>query len=173
MSIFSLIRGWLPVVLLGQLLFASASPAAELAQPAGTPILTITGAITQTNEPGAARFDLAMLEQFGTVKIRTSTPWHQGVVEFEGVRLDRLMDAVGATGTEVVATALNDYSSTLPIADFTRFGVILATKRDGAYMPVRDRGPLFIIYPFDSNPELQGEDYYLRSVWQVRNLEVR
>lgn len=173
MSIFSRIRSWLPAILVGQLLFASASPAGELAQPAGTAILTITGAITQTNAPGSARFDMAMLEQLGTDKVRTSTPWHHGVVEFEGVRLDRLMEAVGATGSEVVATALNDYSATLPLSDFARFGVILATKRDGAYMPVRDKGPLFIVYPFDNDPDLQVETYYTRSVWQVRDLEVR
>ena len=40
-------------------------------------------------------------------------------------------------------------------------------------MPVRDKGPLFIIYPFDSSAELRSEPYYSRSAWQLRTIEVR
>ena len=68
--------------------------------------------------------------------------------------------------------ALNDYASSIPISDFAAHGVILALKRDGQYMPVRDKGPLFIIYPYDSSPELKSQMYYARSVWQVKRLEV-
>jgi hypothetical protein len=35
---------------------------------------------------------------------------------------------------------LNDYATEIPMSDFDRFGVLLALKRDGAYMPVRDKG---------------------------------
>ncbi|MCC2664519.1 MAG: oxidoreductase, partial [Geminicoccaceae bacterium] len=45
------------------------------------------------------------------------------------------------------------------------YPVILALKRDGAYMPVRDKGPLFIVYPYDSSPELKHQNYYSRSAW--------
>ena len=68
--------------------------------------------------------------------------------------------------------ALNDYAATVPIDDFAKFNVILAMKRDGQYMPVRDKGPLFVIYPYDSSPELKSQVYYARSVWQVKSLEV-
>jgi len=147
--------------------------AADLASPKGPPILQVSGAIEQTNAEGAAVFDRRMLEGLGTITIRTSTPWHEGVVEFEGVLLKDVMSAVGATGTEVTATALNDYSSTLPISDFGKFDVILAMKKNGADMPIRDKGPLFIIYPYDSDPSLRNNDYYSRSVWQVKELRVR
>lgn len=40
-------------------------------------------------------------------------------------------------------------------------------------MPVRDKGPLFIVYPYDSNPEIKSQTYYTRSVWQVARLEVK
>jgi len=56
--------------------------------------------------------------------------------------------------------------------DFKKFNVILAMKRDGNYMPVRDKGPLFIIYPYDSDPQLQSQTYYTRSAWQVAKLIV-
>jgi hypothetical protein len=57
--------------------------------------------------------------------------------------------------------------------DVRKYNVILALKRDGEYMPVRDKGPLFIVYPFDSDPELKNRVYYGRSVWQVARLEIK
>ena len=69
---------------------------------------------------------------------------------FTGVPMNKLMDAVGAKGTSLTVTALNDYATDIPIEDFKNQPVILATKRDGNYMPVRDKGPLFIVYNYDS-----------------------
>jgi hypothetical protein len=89
------------------------------------------------------------------------------------VPLAKLMDLVGAHGEKVVAVALNDYSGELPIEDLAKYGVILALKRDGQYMPVRDKGPLFIVYPYDSAPELKSQKFYSRSVWQVARLVVK
>ncbi|MDJ1157783.1 molybdopterin-dependent oxidoreductase [Chelatococcus sp. SYSU_G07232] len=146
---------------------------APLARPTEKPILTISGKITVTNATGAAQFDRQMLEALGTASIKTKTPWYPEPVQFEGVPLAKLMKAVGAEGQTVVATALNDYSAEIPIQDFTAYNAILALKRDGKYMPVQDKGPLFIIYPYDSNPELNTQKFYARSVWQVKSLVVK
>jgi hypothetical protein len=139
--------------------------------PAGKPILTITGKIGAGN--GSVQFDRESLERLGLASLETKTPWHNGTVKFEGVRLDRLMKQVGAKGERVLAIALNDYSSEIPMEDFEKYEVILALKRDGEYMPVRDKGPLFVVYPYDSNPELKSQKFYSRSVWQVKSLVVK
>ena len=152
---------------------ASTASARSLASPSQKPILTISGKIELTNKEGTAQFDRAMLESLGTVSIETTTPWYKGPVTFEGVPLDKLMKHVGAKGQSVVAVALNDYTTEIPMEDFEKHGPILALKRNGEYMPVRDKGPLFIIYPFDSKPELKSQTYYGRSAWQVSNLIVK
>ncbi len=87
--------------------------------------------------------------------------------------MHRLMAEVGATGSSLVAYALNDYSTEIPMEDFTRYPVMLALKRNGEYMPVRDKGPLFIVYPYDSSPELKHQKYYSRSAWQVAKMVVK
>ena len=143
-----------------------------LAMPAGKPILTVSGAITISNERGEAVFDRAMLEGLGLDQITTTTPWNSGPVRFEGVPLESLMQVLGATGSFVTAYALNDFTTRIPISDFKQFHPILALKRNGEYMPVRDKGPLFIVYPFDSNQELKQQIYYNRSAWQVARLLV-
>jgi hypothetical protein len=156
--------------------FGAGSDAIELAElgaPQEEPILTITGKIATTNVGETAQFDRAMLEKIGMESFVTNTPWFTGPVEFEGVSMDALMDAVGASGTELEAVALNDYKATIPIEDFAKYNVLLALKRDGEYMPIRDKGPLFIVYPFDEHAELQAQTFYSRSVWQVKELVVR
>ena len=57
-------------------------------------------------------------------------------------------------------------------ADFARFGVILALKRDGEYMPVRDKGPLWIIYPQDEYSELRDKSVHQKWIWQIKEFEV-
>jgi hypothetical protein len=147
--------------------------AAVLALPLEKKILTISGKIASTNDGDTAVFDRPMLEALGSDRFETVTPWYSGEVKFEGVRMDTLMRHVGATGDNVLATALNDFSTEIPVSDFSRFGVLLALKRDGNYMSVRDKGPLFIVYPYDSSPELKAQKFYSRSAWQVAKLLVR
>lgn len=151
----------------------------SMAQPGALPtptekaILTISGKIDTTNKDDTAQFDRKMLEELGMISVETTTPWYSGAVKFEGVSLDKLMKRVGASGERAVIVALNDYSSEIPIEDFSKYNVILALKRNGEYMPVRDKGPLFVIYPFDSNPELKSQTFYGRSVWQVAKIIIK
>nr|WP_245265154.1 molybdopterin-dependent oxidoreductase [Microvirga flocculans] len=147
--------------------------AAPLGTPTEKPILTITGKIGATNKDKAAQFDRAMLEALGLETIETTTPWHEGKVKFEGVSMNKLMKHVGATGERLIVVALNDYATEIPMEDFAKYKVILALKRDGEYMSVRDKGPLFIIYPYDADPDLKTQTYYARSAWQVAKFDVR
>lgn len=145
----------------------------ELQPPKGEPILTIEGKIRQTNADGKAQFDREMLEKLGMTTVTTTTPWFTGSVEFEGVLLKTVMEYVGAEGNEVTAIALNDYRTTIPSEDFEKYGVILALKRDKQYMPISDKGPLFVVYPYDSAPELHSQRFYARSIWQLTRLIVQ
>lgn len=147
--------------------------AQPLSAPAGEPILTIEGKITNTNVGDTAQFDRSMLESMDMVSFVTSTPWYSEPSKFEGVPLADLMALVGAQGTEIEAVALNDYRAGVPISDFAKFGTILALERNGEDMPIRDKGPLFIVYPYDEDPRLQSQDYYARSVWQLYKMIVQ
>lgn len=146
------------------LLAAGALPAA-----AGNVILTIEGKIA-----GDAPIDMTLedIEALGAATVVTTTPWHPGAVRFEGVALSALLEKTGADGKSLSVLALNNYRSEMPVSDIAKHGVILAYKQDGAYMPVSDKGPLFIVYPFDADPSLNDEVYYARSAWQVRSITV-
>ena len=149
-----------------------AACADPLPAPEGRVILTVSGRIGTFNDATNARFDRGMLEALGTSGFTTATPWYDRPVTFEGVLMARVMEVVRAMGDTVVCTALNDYETRIPISDFTKFNVLLAMKRDGEYMPIRDKGPLFIVYPYDSDPALQNQRYYGRSAWQLSRIAI-
>ena len=144
-----------------------------LAPPRDRVVLTVTGAIGLTNAPGRADFDLNMLELLGLGRLTTWTPWTEGEIEFEGVLARRLMEAVRAKGTAVDALALNDYEQTIPLEDFHRYDVLLATRVNGQLMRVRDKGPIWIVYPWSDHPELDDFATREKSVWQLSALHVR
>ena len=147
--------------------------AAPLPAPQGKVVLSIGGKIENTNKGDLAELDMPMIEAIATESFTTKTPWYKEPVTFSGVPMTKLLDYVKATGTTLSVTALNDYATDIPIADFKTYPVILATKRDGNYMPVRDKGPLFIVYNYDSNAELQHQRFYSRSAWQVARMVVK
>jgi hypothetical protein len=144
-----------------------------LAPPRGQIVLTVTGAIESTNAPGRADFDVANLEHLGLSKLTTWTPWTKGEIEFEGVLARRVMEAVGARGTEVGAFALNEYQQTIPIKDFESYDVLLAFRMNGRPMRLRDKGPVWIVYPWSDHPELDDFVTRAKSVWQLNGLHVQ
>jgi hypothetical protein len=145
----------------------------RLAPPRGPVVLTVTGAIGNTNGPECAEFDIDMLEHLGLSRLTSWTPWTEGEIEFEGVWARRLMKAVDARGTEVDAKALNGYMYTIPLEDFDRYDVLLATRVNGRLMRVRDKGPIWIVYPWSGHAELDDFATREKSVWQLSALHVR
>lgn len=152
---------------------ASAQASELLPSPSGSPVLRISGQVENTNRSGSAAFDMAMLREVGVSRLRTSTPWTQGRPEFTGVLISDLLKTVGAKGRKVVAVALNDYRVEIPLSDFTRYPVLLAYQMDGKRLKVRDKGPLWIIYPRDDYAELDSKPMQARWVWQVKELKIQ
>lgn len=146
--------------------------AAALEAPVGKVVLTLSGKISEKNSAKNADFDLAMLEKMPQTSFTTQTPWDKHPVKFSGPLLRDVLAAVKAGGTVMHAVAVNDYKTSIPVSDAQNFGVIIAHRMNDQAISVRTKGPLFIVYPFDSKPELQDAVYFNRSAWQLRSLEI-
>lgn len=158
------------------LLFAGcalAAPVLALEAPKERPILTVSGKIGVKNAGDTARFDMKMIEALPQHSFTTRTPWFDKPVKFTGPLLSDVMAAVKASGATLSAVAINDYKISIPMADLTKHKVIMARLLDDQPMPVREKGPLFVVYPFDSAAELRTSVYYERSIWQLKALEVQ
>jgi hypothetical protein len=150
---------------------AHAPLALALEAPKERPILTISGKIGETNAGTTARFDMKMLEALPQQTFTTRTPWYDKPVKFSGPLLADVMAAVKASGNTINAVAINDYKISIPAADL-KLGPIVAILLDGKPMPVREKGPMFVVYPFDQSADLRRSTYYERSIWQLKALEV-
>jgi hypothetical protein len=172
---FSATNSWLRasrLVCAGAMLAASQAVLA-LGPPTGDIILTVSGKVSQPNKGANALFDMKMLEKLPQHSFTTKTPWYPNAVSFSGPLLRDVLQAAGAKGAEITAVALNDYKTQIPFDDVSKHDVIVAIAMNNRPMPVREKGPLFIIYPFDSKTELNTERYYNRSAWQLNALQVR
>ena len=152
---------------------APASTQTALPAPKGKAVLTVTGNVANKNAATGAAFDMAMLEALPKAEIKTATPWTKGVQTFTGVRLTTLLENSGATGQTVRAIAINDYAFEFPAADASKYKVIVAYHVNGKAMSVREKGPLWIIYPLDDHKEIQNIDYHSRMVWQLKELHIK
>ena len=148
------------------------------AQPAAPPaaVLTIIGSrLGPPAKAGRAAFDVGALQQLTQRKIVSATPWYSSVSEFTGPLLRDVLKAAGANldgGSSLRCTALNDYRVEIPLADVRRFDVVVAHLFNGKPMSVREKGPLFIIYPFDEQPQLRTTTYFSRCIWQLKSIEL-
>jgi hypothetical protein len=132
------------------------------------PVLAVSGRIAQP-----LSFSLHQLAALPVRRITTSTQWHPGRQQWEGVSFKTVLGKVGATGTILRVSALNDYAIDIAMADVIKYDPILAYKVDGHYMPVRDKGPLVVIYPYDEQPALNVQFYHNQAVWQVSRITIR
>lgn len=149
-----------------------------LPSPQGAVLLTVSGKIGLSNgvdDKGlpVARFDRAMLDALPSSIIRTTTPWHEAVTQFDGVAPVALMQAVKAEGTIARAIALNEYVVEIPVSDFMQGICVLALKVDGKTMSVREKGPIFVIYAYDQFPRSQRDTLAHKSIWQLSSVEFK
>jgi len=114
--------------------------------------------------------DLAELE---TVEYSTSTDWTDGSRRFRGPLVRSVIEQLGLDPQAIAtihATAANDYTVEIPASDVLRYDVILATEMDGKRLTLRDKGPLWVVYPRDDHRELDDPEINSRWIWQLVEL---
>jgi hypothetical protein len=184
---------------LGAAALVGASPV--LAQPAlvrasGPALLTVTGAIGQTNrgpfDPAldqmmskqkihfqrAFAFDFAMLTNLPAVHIKTT-------LEYDGkphvLRGPLLLDVLAAGGTRpadsarLVLRAVDGYAVTIAVEKARRQRFMVATLLDGKPMPLGGLGPLWGMVDAEGVPELAAKPLAQRFAdcpWALYHVEV-
>lgn len=134
-------------------------------------VLTVMGAVAANS--GRIELSLADLETMGSVELNTHTPWTEGQQTFTGVLVSKLLQEVGSQGEMIDAIALDDHKVTIPRKELEKYPIIIAFKHNGQYMRIRDKGPLWIIYPLDEYPELRTLQRERRMVWHLQALLIK
>lgn len=117
-------------------------------------------------------FTQSDLEGIGIASFETATIWTDGVQEFTGTPLVALVAELGLQDGVLRAIAANDYAIDIPVSDAVEGGPIIAFLRNGQPMSLRDNGPLWVVYPYDDNPDYRSEIIHSRSIWQLERIVV-
>ncbi|MBR9765017.1 MAG: oxidoreductase [Rhodobacteraceae bacterium] len=129
--------------------------------------------LTVTLPDRIVSFDRTALEALPATAFETSTIWTEGVQQFRGVRMTVLLAHLGIEGGQLQLTAANDYSIEIATGSFRPDGAILAYERNGTPMTLRSKGPLWLVYPYDSSPDFRSEVIYSNSIWQLDRISLK
>ncbi len=126
----------------------------------------------KTSAPLVAAFDMKFLKSLPQRSFEAKTPWYKDPVTFTGPLLRDVLAAAKVKGELMHAVALDEYQAKIPFSDAQDYDVILAHQINGETLTPKNKGPLFIVYPYDSKPELQSVRFYERSIWQLKALRI-
>jgi hypothetical protein len=157
---------------LGLVIALGISTTSLMADETATSLLTISSDTTLIDGNLTLELDRAALMALPATTFETSTIWTDGVHSFTGVSLADLAAEFSMENGQFFATAINDYTVEIPFSDAVESGPIIAYLMDGEEMSVRDKGPLWVIYPYDSDADYRSEVIYSRSIWQLDRLEI-
>ncbi|APE45905.1 hypothetical protein BOO69_20295 (plasmid) [Sulfitobacter alexandrii] len=130
--------------------------------------------LSVTNSDVTTTYTLEELLEMPQTTVVTRNDYVDGPTTFRGPSLRSIL-----TETEIPRdatlhmVALNDFMAELPAEDAFAYDVILAVLRDGEKMSVRDKGPIWVIYPMDDDPELTDDLYNGRLIWQLKSISAK
>jgi hypothetical protein len=164
--------GLLAVSALSIGLMQDAAANQPLAAPKGDVLLKIIGNVANANADSTAAFDRDMLDAMPQVSFETTTQWTEGMNRFSGPSLRAVLDMVGADGALIKAKAANDYVVEIPFNVASETAPIIATTMNGQTMSLREKGPLWIVFPYDSSELYRTGEIYSYSIWQLVELNI-
>lgn len=133
----------------------------------------------QTTTGHSVVIDAAQFETWATTRVRASrsklmTTDMTAIVEFRGVRLAKILDAVGVEpGVEDLTLVASDgYRGTVTVHDALTFDITLALAVDGRPLKTTEGGPLFLVFPALDQPEVMLTNPRGGWAWYVTNLVV-
>ena len=112
-----------------------------------------------------------MMDALPQVSFETSTIWTEGVISFSGPSLRSLVDQAGITGGQLTLAAINDYEIQISYDELENDAPIIATLMNGQPLSRREKGPLWLVYPYDTDIKYQSEVIYAKSIWQLVTIE--
>ncbi|SLN37392.1 Oxidoreductase molybdopterin binding domain protein [Roseovarius albus] len=154
-------------------LLSSFSPTVSSGQVSDEEILIIRMHTEDDSEPKIHSFSMSDLEALPRSSVTTSTIWTEGEQTFTGVSVQSLLEHLNVQTGQLELIAQNEYSIEAPVEDFYQDAALLAYNRNGESMSLREYGPLWLVYDYDSDAKYRTEFYYLRSIWQLHKIEIQ
>jgi len=116
------------------------------------------------------------LDHLPQQSIETHSPYYKGSVEFSGPILADLLNSVAGgdieDNTRISLYALNNYFVHTTVGELKDVDALLATRKEGDRLSIRERGPYWVILPLSEREELDSEHYHKLMVWQLYKIRL-
>jgi hypothetical protein len=189
-------RNFLAAAALAPAALPSLVRAAVDAAPRSPALLTVTGAISNTNRgpldsvtdlmmakqkvafQKAHAFDFTMLAAMPSVTIKPTIEYDQKPHTLRGPLMADVLKACGLAGDagKLAMRAVDGYSPTISVADARKYRFIVATHLDGKPMPLGGLGPLWAIYDADRFPDMAAkplDQRFPQCPWALYHIDVQ
>ncbi len=119
-------------------------------------------------------YSLSELQALPQGKIITAHPWVSEPHQYRGPDLVLLLGQLFGHRrvTSLYLEALNGFSVTVDWSQVAPFSPILAWQDNGRVMSRRNKGPLWLMLPFDRLSEMQQANFRHFMAWQLRVIRV-
>ena len=130
--------------------------------------VTAQTVLTVTYDDATIEYDLAALEALPQTEFTTKNSFIDDASVFSGPLLRDVLELSNLLNEDTITLrAANDYEITYPVSDATDYDVIIATQMDGDERSVREKGPLWVIYPISDLPDVNDHIFKSRQIWQL------
>lgn len=120
----------------------------------------------------AVTFTMDELLALPQTAFETTTIWTDGVDAYAGPSLADVLIAADMPASDLRVTAINDYSVVFPAEKIAPEAPVLAIMMNAEPFSVREKGPIWLLFPFDDDDSYKTEDNFAVSVWQLRQIDV-
>lgn len=138
-------------------------------------VLTVYGNI-ELNEQQHTQLDftLSELQALTQADMTTAHPWSAEPRRYRGVDMISLLNNLFSQKNilSLQLEALNDFSVVVNWDQISSYSPILAWQENKQTMSLRNKGPLWLILPFDQVPQIQQADFLHFMIWQLRVIRV-
>jgi hypothetical protein len=140
-------------------------------KPKGKTVLRMEGALTRQNVGKTVSFDQKTLDGMSTTTATIFEPFVKRDIAFTGIPMSELLTRAGVApaAERVYLHALDDYKVDFKVTDLMEPGVLLATKADGAAIPLGRGGPIRLVFPPNAAAG-KNKDLW---IWSIDSMTVR
>ncbi|WP_226624061.1 hypothetical protein [Alloyangia pacifica] len=133
-------------------------------------LLTVIAAGGQTTELDREALDALPQQEFST-----ETQWTWEEQSFRGPLLVDVLEMAGlpgpASGGVIEFVADDGYRARVDLTENAQYLTdaypIITTRINGEPFPLEENGPLWVMFPYDAQPELDVEAVHSMTVWQL------
>lgn len=115
-------------------------------------------------------FTLADLDALPQQQFTTSTIWTTEPTAFSGPALSDVTASSGLSTKVLTLRPTNNYSITVNSSMLEENAPIVATRINGKTFSLRERGPLWVVLPYDAHSRYRSEYTFAASIWQLTDI---